>query len=99
MWRCMPAAWNQADDEQEETDALVNQVLDEIGINLDDQMVNAPGQKAAVRALGNTLSRVAMRQGLVRRSGQAGVPVSSTLLQHPVPNLCGLHGYLRSGLG
>ena len=39
----------QADDEEEETDNLVNQVLDEIGINLDEQMVNAPGQKAQVR--------------------------------------------------
>ena len=47
---CMHATRAQADDEEEETDALVNQVLDEIGINLDEQMVAAPGQKAAVSA-------------------------------------------------
>lgn len=35
----------QGDEEEEETDNLVNQVLDEIGINLDEQMVAAPGQK------------------------------------------------------
>lgn len=38
----------QGDEEEEETDNLVNQVLDEIGINLDEQMVAAPGQKAQV---------------------------------------------------
>lgn len=42
----MPLA--QGDEEEEETDNLVNQVLDEIGINLDEQMVAAPGQKAQV---------------------------------------------------
>ena len=41
----------QGDEEEEETDNLVNQVLDEIGINLDEQMVAAPGQKAQVRIL------------------------------------------------
>lgn len=35
----------QGDEEEEETDNLVSQVLDEIGINLDEQMVAAPGQK------------------------------------------------------
>lgn len=40
----------QGDEEQEETDNLVNQVLDEIGINLDEQMVNAPGGKVQVLA-------------------------------------------------
>ena len=39
----------QGDEEEEETDNLVNQVLDEIGINLDEQMVAAPGQKAQVQ--------------------------------------------------
>jgi hypothetical protein len=29
----------------------VNQVLDEIGINLDEQMVNAPGQKVQASLL------------------------------------------------
>ncbi len=38
----------QGDEEEEETDNLVNQVLDEIGINLDEQMVAAPGQKVQV---------------------------------------------------
>ena len=38
----------QGDEEEDETDNLVNQVLDEIGINLDEQMVAAPGQKAQV---------------------------------------------------
>lgn len=38
----------QGDGEEEETDNLVNEVLDEIGINLGEQMVAAPGQKAQV---------------------------------------------------
>ncbi len=39
---------HQGDEEEEETENLVSQVLDEIGINLDEQMVAAPGQKAQV---------------------------------------------------
>ncbi|CAL5227573.1 g10568 [Coccomyxa viridis] len=38
----------EGDGEEEETDNLVNEVLDEIGINLGEQMVAAPGQKAQV---------------------------------------------------
>ncbi len=38
----------QAEDEEEETNTLVSQVLDEIGVNLDVDLVNAPGQKHAV---------------------------------------------------
>ena len=41
---------SQGDEEEEETDNLVNQVLDEIGINLDEQMVAAPGQKVQARS-------------------------------------------------
>lgn len=36
-----------ADDEEEESNELVNQVLDEIGVNLDSELVKAPGQKQA----------------------------------------------------
>jgi charged multivesicular body protein 2A len=36
--------------EEEETEELVSQVLDEIGVNLDSEMINAPGQKQAVAA-------------------------------------------------
>eukprot|EP00891_Asterochloris_glomerata_P000276 jgi/Astpho2/276/Aster-02166 len=38
----------EAEDEEEETNTLVSQVLDEIGVNLDVDLVNAPGQKQAV---------------------------------------------------
>jgi charged multivesicular body protein 2A len=37
------------DDEEEETDNIINQVLDEIGINLNDELVDAP-QTAAAQA-------------------------------------------------
>ncbi|KAI3438831.1 hypothetical protein D9Q98_001248 [Chlorella vulgaris] len=36
--------------EEEETDELVGQVLDEIGINLDSALVSAPGQRVAAAA-------------------------------------------------
>lgn len=36
--------------EEEETDELVGQVLDEIGINLNASLVSAPGQKVAAAA-------------------------------------------------
>eukprot|EP00899_Mesostigma_viride_P016372 jgi/Mesvir1/24736/Mv21999-RA.1 len=36
------------DDEEEETEELVNQVLDEIGINLNQELVEAPGGRAQV---------------------------------------------------
>lgn len=39
--------WEQGDGEEEETDDLVNQVLDEIGVNLDSELVGAPGGKQA----------------------------------------------------
>lgn len=35
------------DNEEEESDAIVNQVLDEIGINLDGQMATAPDGKVS----------------------------------------------------
>ena len=38
----------QAEDEEEESNELVSQVLDEIGVNLDSELVKAPGQKQAV---------------------------------------------------
>ena len=37
----------QGEDEEDESNELVNQVLDEIGVNLDTELVNAPGQKQA----------------------------------------------------
>lgn len=40
----------QGEGEEDETDELVGQVLDEIGINLDEQMVGAPGHKQAAPA-------------------------------------------------
>lgn len=40
----------QGEGEEEETDELVNQVLDEIGVNLDEQLVGAPGGKQAAPA-------------------------------------------------
>ena len=38
----------QGEDEEDESNELVSQVLDEIGVNLDSEMVTAPGQKQAV---------------------------------------------------
>jgi len=32
-------------EDEEESDQIVNQVLDEIGINLNDSLVDAPGKK------------------------------------------------------
>ena len=40
----------QGEGEEEETDELVNQVLDEIGVNLDSELVGAPGHKQAAPA-------------------------------------------------
>ena len=37
----------QGEDEEDESNELVNQVLDEIGVNLDSELVKAPGQKQA----------------------------------------------------
>ncbi|KAG6545118.1 hypothetical protein Mapa_013443 [Marchantia paleacea] len=37
----------EGDEEEEETDELVSQVLDEIGVDLDAQLVNAPANSAA----------------------------------------------------
>jgi len=39
---------SQGEDEEGETDELVNSVLDEIGIDLDGLMVPAPGQQTAI---------------------------------------------------
>ena len=50
----------QGDGEEEETDNLVNEVLDEIGINLDEQMVAAPGQKAQVTMNRELLFRIVL---------------------------------------
>lgn len=57
----------QGDEEEEETDNLVNQVLDEIGINLDEQMVAAPGQKTQVRECETCICTAACT--LCRRAG------------------------------
>ena len=38
----------QGEDEEGETDNLVNEVLDEIGINLNNDLVSAPHQQAAI---------------------------------------------------
>ena len=35
------------EDEEDESNELVSQVLDEIGVNLDSELVKAPGQKQA----------------------------------------------------
>eukprot|EP01126_Amoeba_proteus_P020019 TRINITY_DN2046_c0_g2_i6.p2 TRINITY_DN2046_c0_g2~~TRINITY_DN2046_c0_g2_i6.p2 ORF type:complete len:126 (+),score=42.27 TRINITY_DN2046_c0_g2_i6:462-839(+) len=45
----MEEMW-ESDGEEEETDEIVNQILDEIGINLKSELVNAPSKqmKAAV---------------------------------------------------
>ena len=40
----------QGEGEEEETDELVSQVLDEIGVNLDSALVGAPGHKQAAAA-------------------------------------------------
>lgn len=40
----------EGDEEEEETEELVNQVLDEIGIDLDQQLVNAPAGQAQPQA-------------------------------------------------
>ena len=40
----------QGEGEEEETDELVSQVLDEIGVNLDSELVGAPGHKQAAPA-------------------------------------------------
>ena len=37
----------QGEDEEDESNDLVNQVLDEIGVNLDSELVTAPGHKQA----------------------------------------------------
>ena len=37
----------QGEDEEDESNELVSQVLDEIGVNLDSELVKAPGQKQA----------------------------------------------------
>ncbi len=44
MQDAMEDAFDDVEDE-EETEQIVNQVLDEIGINLDQQLVDAPGAK------------------------------------------------------
>ena len=45
---CCCGGCAQGEDEEGETDELVNSVLDEIGIDLNGLMVPAPGQQAAV---------------------------------------------------
>ncbi|XP_050234545.1 vacuolar protein sorting-associated protein 2 homolog 1-like [Mercurialis annua] len=40
----------EGDDEEEETEELVNQVLDEIGININNELVNAPSGSVAAPA-------------------------------------------------
>lgn len=44
----------EGDEEEEETEDLVNQVLDEIGIDLDQQLVNAPAGSAQPQAQAST---------------------------------------------
>ncbi|KAL3137424.1 hypothetical protein ABBQ32_006945 [Trebouxia sp. C0010 RCD-2024] len=38
----------QGEDEEDESNELVSQVLDEIGVNLNSELVKAPGHKQAV---------------------------------------------------
>jgi len=52
----------EGDEEEEETDELVSQVLDEIGIDLDSQLMSAPAHATAVPAQA-TPSKIAQPQG------------------------------------
>ncbi|KAL0044452.1 hypothetical protein WJX82_007425 [Trebouxia sp. C0006] len=42
----------EGEDEEDESNELVSQVLDEIGVNLDSELVKAPGQKQAAAQVG-----------------------------------------------
>ncbi|CAI0627868.1 unnamed protein product [Linum tenue] len=46
------------DDEEEETEALVSQVLDEIGININQELVNAPSSAVAAPATKGKVAQV-----------------------------------------
>ncbi|CAL1413939.1 unnamed protein product [Linum trigynum] len=46
------------DDEEEETEALVSQVLDEIGININQELVNAPSSAVAAPAAKGKVAQV-----------------------------------------
>jgi charged multivesicular body protein 2A len=58
-------------DEEEATDQLVSQVLDEIGVDLDSQLVHAPAHVAAAPAQ-TTPSKVAQPTGAFD-AGDAGI--------------------------
>lgn len=62
----------EGDEEEEETDNLVNQVLDEIGINLDEQMVAAPGQKVQVASAQAAEPQQAEAMGAGAAGGSGG---------------------------
>ncbi|KAK0566046.1 ESCRT-III subunit protein did4 [Tilletia horrida] len=64
--------------EEEEGDAILSQVLDEIGVSLGQQLTDAPTGIAAPSALANPTQRVAIGEGIgASSSGPAG-PSSST---------------------
>ncbi|CAN5957476.1 unnamed protein product [Sphagnum jensenii] len=68
--------WNKASrtkgDEEEETDQLVSQVLDEIGVDLNSQLVHAPAHVAAAPAQ-TTPSKVAQPTGAFNAGDDAGI--------------------------
>ncbi|CAN1135972.1 Vacuolar protein sorting-associated protein 2 homolog 1 [Linum perenne] len=51
------------DDEEEETEELVNQVLDEIGININQELVNAPSSAVAAPAAKGKVAQVESAAG------------------------------------
>ncbi|CAK9200745.1 unnamed protein product [Sphagnum troendelagicum] len=81
-------------DEEEETDQLVSQVLDEIGVDLNSQLVHAPAHVAAAPAQ-TTPSKVAQPTGAFNAGDDAGIDSD---LQAHFDNLrkicCGLGGPL-----
>ena len=61
--------WLQGEGEEDETDELVNQVLDEIGVNLDSELVGAPGGKQAAPAAAASERHAAEAMGAAAGGG------------------------------
>ncbi|CAK9231317.1 unnamed protein product [Sphagnum troendelagicum] len=62
----------EGDEEEEETDELVSQVLDEIGVDLDSQLVHAPANVSAAPAQA-TPSKVAQPTGASTAADDGGI--------------------------
>jgi len=66
----------EGEEEEAETEELVNQVLDEIGIDLDQQLVSAPSKQAEAPAAAAEPRRVAAQEGAGSAGGGGSLPAA-----------------------